>query len=121
MKWEQIIVSPLSSALADSILRGDVSPGDALADITCLAQDYMASPSLIRRTLQRLCSYGLLCRDEGGYTVTKDEAVLQRCRQDKLEHLTKLYFEEMASFGARSVETLEYALRQGGIDGKAKG
>ena len=91
-----------------SILKGALTPGERIASVRDLAAQAQVNPNTVQRALTELEREGLLVGGgTSGRTVTKDELVLQKMRQQALEDLARECAEKFMVFGVKPAQAAE--------------
>ena len=112
MDWkftgDRPVYQQIMEQIRGSILKGALTPGERIASVRDLAAQARVNPNTMQRALTELEREGLLVGGgTSGRTVTKDELVLQKMRQQALEDLARECAEKFLVFGVGPAQAAE--------------
>ena len=112
MDWkftgDRPVYQQIMEQIRGSILKGALTPGERIASVRDLAAQAQVNPNTVQRALTELEREGLLVGGgTNGRTVTKDELVLQKMRQQALEDLARECAEKFMGFGVGPAQAAE--------------
>lgn len=112
MDWkftgDRPVYQQIMEQIRGSILKGALTPGERIASVRDLAAQARVNPNTMQRALTELEREGLLVGGgTNGRTVTKDELVLQKMRQQALEDLARECAEKFMVFGVSPAQAAE--------------
>ena len=112
MDWkftgDRPVYQQIMEQIRGSILKGALTPGERIASVRDLAAQAQVNPNTVQRALTELEREGLLVGGgTSGRTVTKDELVLQKMRQQALEDLARGCAEKFMVFGVGPAQAAE--------------
>ena len=112
MDWkftgDRPVYQQIMEQIRGSILKGALTPGERIASVRDLAAQAQVNPNTVQRALTELEREGLLVGGgTNGRTVTKDELVLQKMRQQALEDLARECAEKFMVFGVSPAQAAE--------------
>ncbi len=112
MEWkftgDRPVYQQIMEQIRGSILKGALPPGERIASVRDLAAQAQVNPNTVQRALTELEREGLLVGGgTSGRTVTKDELVLQKMRQQALEDLARECAEKFMVFGVKPAQAAE--------------
>ena len=116
MDWkftgDRPVYQQIMEQIRGSILKGALTPGERIASVRDLAAQAQVNPNTVQRALTELEREGLLVGGgTSGRTVTKDELVLQKMRQQALEDLARECAEKFMVFGVKPAQAAELLQR----------
>lgn len=116
MDWkftgDRPVYQQIMEQIRGSILKGALTPGERIASVRDLAAQAQVNPNTVQRALTELEREGLLVGGgTNGRTVTKDELVLQKMRQQALEDLARECAEKFMVFGVKPAQAAELLQR----------
>ena len=116
MEWkftgDRPVYQQIMEQIRGSILKGALTPGERIASVRDLAAQAQVNPNTVQRALTELEREGLLVGGgTSGRTVTKDELVLQKMRQQALEDLARECAEKFMVFGVKPAQAAELLRR----------
>lgn len=116
MDWkftgDRPVYQQIMEQIRGSILKGALTPGERIASVRDLATQAQVNPNTVQRALTELEREGLLVGGgTSGRTVTKDELVLQKMRQQALEDLARECAEKFMVFGVKPAQAAELLRR----------
>lgn len=116
MDWkftgDRPVYQQIMEQIRGSILKGALTPGERIASVRDLAAQAQVNPNTVQRALTELEREGLLVGGgTSGRTVTKDELVLQKMRQQALEDLARECAEKFMVFGVKPAQAAELLRR----------
>ena len=112
MDWkftgDRPVYQQIMEQIRGSFLKGALTPGERIASVRDLAAQAQVNPNTVQRALTELEREGLLVGGgTNGRTVTKDELVLQKMRQQALEDLARECAEKFMGFGVGPAQAAE--------------
>ncbi len=117
MEWmfteDRPIFQQLYEALAKRIVVGEYPPGGRMPSVRELAAEAGVNPNTMQRALQQLDGAGLTESTRAdGRTVTADETLTRRLRQELAGGAARRFFCETAALGFSRAEAKELILRE---------
>lgn len=118
MNWkfagDRPVYQQIMENIRGAVLRGELPPGGRVPSVRELAMQAQVNPNTMQRALTELEREGLLVGGgTSGRTVTKDEAVLARMRQEVLDALARECTEKFRVFGITPAQAAEIILHVG--------
>lgn len=115
MNWkfagDRPVYQQIMENIRGAVLRGELPPGGRVPSVRELAMQAQVNPNTMQRALTELEREGLLVGGgTSGRTVTKDEAVLARMRQEVLDTLARECTEKFRVFGITPAQAAEIIL-----------
>ena len=115
MNWkfagDRPVYQQIMENIRGAVLRGELPPGGRVPSVRELAMQAHVNPNTMQRALTELEREGLLVGGgTSGRTVTKDEAVLARMRQEVLDALARECTEKFRVFGITPAQAAEIIL-----------
>ena len=115
MTWtfagERPVYQQIMENIRGAVLRGELPPGGRVPSVRELAMQAQVNPNTMQRALTELEREGLLVGGgTSGRTVTKDQAVLARMRQEVLDTLARECTEKFRVFGITPAQAAEIIL-----------
>jgi len=120
VRWEFASDRPISTQIVETIQKGILSgvypPGSNMPSVRALAVDAGVNPNTMQKALAELESQGLLrTQRTSGRTVTKDERLIMRLREQTSSGYVEQYFAHMRDLGIeRDAAAALVAARVGG-------
>lgn len=111
MQWnfdaKQPIYLQIVDELTRSILRGEYPPGARLPSVRELALEAEVNPNTMQRALTELENLSLAeTKRNTGRTVTTDEAVIERKREEEATRYAKEYLDRTGALGLNYDQSL---------------
>ena len=115
MNWkfagDRPVYQQIMENIRGAVLRGELPPGGRVPSVRELAMQAQVNPNTMQRALTELEREGLLVGGgTSGRTVTKDQAVLARMRQEVLDALARECTEKFRVFGITPAQAAEIIL-----------
>ena len=115
MNWkfagDRPVYQQIMENIRGAVLRGELPPGGRVPSVRELAMQAQVNPNTMQRALTELEREGLLVGGgTSGRTVTKDQAVLARMRQEVLDTLARECMEKFRVFGITPAQAAEIIL-----------
>lgn len=115
MNWkfagDRPVYQQIMENIRGAVLRGELPPGGRVPSVRELAMQAQVNPNTMQRALTELERENLLVGGgTSGRTVTKDEAVLARMRQEVLDTLARECTEKFRVFGITPAQAAEIIL-----------
>ena len=115
MNWkfagDRPVYQQIMENIRGAVLRGELPPGGRVPSVRELAMQAQVNPNTMQRALTELEREGLLVGGgTSGRTVTKDETVLARMRQEVLDTLARECTEKFRVFGITPAQAAEIIL-----------
>lgn len=89
------------------IISGKISAGERLPSVRDLALQLKVNPNTAQKALAELESIGLVFTERtNGKFVTEDNSLIETCKQEYADMLTKEYIEKMEKIGLDEKEVL---------------
>ena len=115
MNWkfagDRPVYQQIMENIRGAVLRGELPPGGRVPSVRELAMQAQVNPNTMQRALTELEREGLLVGGgTSGRTVTKDQAVLARMRQEGLDTLARECTEKFRVFGITPAQAAEIIL-----------
>lgn len=115
MNWkfagDRPVYQQIMENIRGAVLRGELPPGGRVPSVRELAMQAQVNPNTMQRALTELEREGLLVGGgTSGRTVTKDEEVLARMRQEVLDTLARECTEKFRVFGITPAQAAEIIL-----------
>ena len=115
MNWkfagDRPVYQQIMENIRGAVLRGELPPGGRVHSVRELAMQAQVNPNTMQRALTELEREGLLVGGgTSGRTVTKDQAVLARMRQEVLDALARECTEKFRVFGITPAQAAEIIL-----------
>ena len=115
MNWkfagDRPVYQQIMENIRGAVLRGELPPGGRVPSVRELAMQAQVNPKTMQRALTELEREGLLVGGgTSGRTVTKDQAVLARMRQEVLDSLARECTEKFRVFGITPAQAAEIIL-----------
>lgn len=115
MNWkfagDRPVYQQIMENIRGAVLRGELPPEGRVPSVRELAMQAQVNPNTMQRALTELEREGLLVGGgTSGRTVTKDQAVLARMRQEVLDALARECTEKFRVFGITPAQAAEIIL-----------
>lgn len=115
MNWkfagDRPVYQQIMENIRGAVLRGELPPGGRVPSVRELAMQAQVNPNTMQRALTELEREGLLVGGgTSGRTVTKDQAILARMRQEVLDTLAQECTEKFRVFGITPAQAAEIIL-----------
>ena len=115
MNWkfagDRPVYQQIMENIRGAVLRGELPPGGRVPSVRELAMQAQVNPNTMQRALTELERENLLVGGgTSGRTVTKDQAVLARMRQEVLDTLARECTEKFRVFGITPAQAAEIIL-----------
>jgi len=103
----------IMNRVREAVAAGELKPGERVAPVRELAQDFEVNPNTMQRAVSQLEAERLVVTNRtAGRTVTEDEAVLEGMRVQLARERTREYFSEMKILGYDSAGAVAFAERE---------
>jgi len=112
MKWtfrgDRPIYAQLIEQIQLGILSGAFPPGSSIPSVRVLALEAEVNPNTMQKALSELESQGLLnTHRTAGRTVTEDEKMIRRLKENMARDQIDAFLQGMAALGISGEETME--------------
>lgn len=117
MAWQFTAQQPIYKQIVEAvemrIINGSYQKGERLPSVRDLALIAAVNPNTMQRALAELEQRDLIkTQRTSGRTVTDDEEVIMRARQEKAAYFAETFLKQMHSLGLSKEEALECIARE---------
>ncbi len=100
LNQNQPIYMQIMDKIRAAIVSGELQPGQKMAPVRELAEDFGVNPNTMQRALSELEREGLLNTERtSGRFVTKDIALIEQARKEAGEAVVREFFYQMKALG----------------------
>ena len=100
LNQNQPIYMQIMDKIRAAIVSGELQPGQKMAPVRELAEDFGVNPNTMQRALAELEREGLLNTERtSGRFVTKDVALIEQARKETGEAIVREFFHQMRALG----------------------
>jgi len=98
----------IMNRVREAVAAGELKPGDRVAPVREMAQDFEVNPNTMQRALNELEREGLLVSERtAGRFVTEDKELISRLRSEMAVDTVDAFRREMAALGYSDEEMME--------------
>ena len=99
----------IMNRVREAVAAGELKPGDRVAPVREMAQDFEVNPNTMQRALNELEREGLLVSERtAGRFVTEDKELISRLRSEMAVDTVDAFRREMAALGYSDEEMIEF-------------
>ena len=99
----------IMNRVREAIAAGELKPGDRVASVREMAQQFEVNPNTMQRALNELEREGLLVSERtAGRFVTEDKALIGKLRKEMAERTVDAFRREMAALGFSDEEMADF-------------
>lgn len=99
----------IMNRVREAVAAGELKPGDRVAPVREMANDFEVNPNTMQRALNELEREGLLVSERtAGRFVTEDAALISRLRSEMAVDTVDAFRKEMAALGYSDEEMIEF-------------
>jgi len=99
----------IMNRVREAVAAGELKPGDRVAPVREMAQDFEVNPNTMQRALNELEREGLLVSERtAGRFVTEDKELISRLRSEMAVDTVDAFRREMAALGYSDEEMMEF-------------
>jgi len=99
----------IMNRVREAVAAGELKPGDRVAPVREMAQDFEVNPNTMQRALNELEREGLLVSERtAGRFVTEDKELISRLRSEMAVDTVDAFRREMAALGYSDDEMIEF-------------
>ena len=99
----------IMNRVREAVAAGELKPGDRVAPVREMAQDFEVNPNTMQRALNELEREGLLVSERtAGRFVTEDKELISRLRSEMAVDTVDAFRREMAALGFSDEEMLDF-------------
>ena len=103
----------IMNRVRESIVSGELAPGDRVASVRELAADFEVNPNTMQRALNELEREGLLVSERtAGRFVTTDRKLIAQLKREAAEEAADAFRREMQALGFSDEEMIDFFLRR---------
>lgn len=99
----------IMNRVREAVAAGELKPGDRVAPVREMANDFEVNPNTMQRALNELEREGLLVSERtAGRFVTEDKELISRLRSEMAVDTVDAFRREMAALGYSDEEMIEF-------------
>ena len=108
----------IMNRVREAVAAGELKPGDRVAPVREMAQDFEVNPNTMQRALNELEREGLLVSERtAGRFVTEDKELISRLRSEMAVDTVDAFRREMAALGYSDEEMMEFFRKRCDVTG----
>ena len=103
----------IMNRVREAVAAGELKPGERVASVRELAQDFEVNPNTMQRALNELEREGLLVSERtAGRFVTEDEELIRSLRREMAAATADAFRKEMSALGFSDEEMVIFFLKR---------